>query len=406
MSTIPGLPAALPEEIGLSAAGLERITAIFRRDVERKLLPGAVLAIARHGKLGYLETLGVRDPATGVAMTADTIFRIYSMTKPIVSTACMMLLEEGRFAVADPLAKYLPAYAKPKVGVVADGKLELVPAKHDITIQDLLRHTAGFTYDFTGNSPIHKMYHEARLQRRDQTAAEHAADLAKLPLLHQPGVKWDYSRAVDVLGHLVELWSGQSLGTFLAERIFKPLGMVDTGFFVPKEKHARLAEPFRNDPETGEPIPPLVKGDPAGVLMEVRDPPKFESGGGGLVSTIDDYMRYCQMLANGGSFDGARILGRKTVEWMTADHLLKIDNSHFLLAPNLGFGLGFAVQRETGGGPTPGSTGMYFWGGLAGTTFWVDRQEGLTAALMVQAPGQRNYVRALFRDAVYAALAD
>ncbi len=403
-SSIAGLPLAAPEEIGLSPKALDRMTARFRRDIDEKLLPGVQLLVARHGKLGYFQSLGLRDPASGAAMADDAIFRIFSMTKPIVSVAAMMLLEEGRFAISDPLAKYLPAFTDIKVGVETGGRLALVPVERPITVQDILRHTSGLTYDFTGTSAVQKLYADARLHRRDQTNAEQAAALAALPLMHQPGVTWEYSRSTDILGHLVELWSGRSLGAFLQERIFAPLGMVDTGFSVPTDKLGRVAQAFAKDPETGQSLMRLDPADPQGVLFDVGEKPKFESGGGGLLSTMADYVRFCQMLLDGGQLDGTRLLSRKIVAWMSADHLGKIDNDHPLLAPNLGFGLGFAVQRELGGGPTPGSKGMYFWGGLAGTTFWIDPEEDLLAVLMVQAPGQRNYVRTQFRATVYAAL--
>jgi CubicO group peptidase (beta-lactamase class C family) len=404
--SLAGLEAAAPEEIGLSAAALDRMTQRFQEDVDRGLLPGVQLLVSRRGKLATFESLGHSDPTTGTAMAADTIFRIFSMTKPIVSVAAMMLFEEGRYAVSDPLAKYLPAFADVKVGVERGGRLELEPMQRPITVQDLLRHTSGFTYDFTGANAVQKLYAAARFHRRDRTNAEHAAALAELPLMYQPGTKWEYSRSTDILGHLVELWSGKSLGTFLQERIFAPLGMVDTGFFVPPEKLARVAQAFPRDPETGQLLQPLDASDAGGRLFDVAQPPKFESGGGGLMSTMADYTLFCRMLAGRGSLDGIRLIGRKTHAWMTADHLGKIDNNHALLAPNLGFGLGFCVQREPGGGPSPGSKGMYFWGGIAGTTFWVDPEEDLLAILMVQAPGQRTYVRGLFRALVYATLDD
>jgi CubicO group peptidase (beta-lactamase class C family) len=396
MSSIAGLPSAHPEEIGLSSAALNNLTQVFQRDIDRGLFPGVIIAVARHGRLGYLKSLGKRDPATGAAMTDDTIFRIYSMTKPIVSVAAMMLLEEGRFAVADPIAKFIPGFANPKIAVLKDGAIDLVPARRDITVQDILRHTSGLTYGFTGTSPVHKLYEEVYLGARQRTAAEHAAALAKLPLMHQPGTRWEYSQSTDVLGHLVELWSGRSLGAFLEERIFTPLGMVDTAFHVPAAKHARLAESFAKDPETGAPI----------MLLPVREPPKFEGGGGGLVSTIADYSRFCQMLLGGGSFDGARLLGRKTVEWMTADHLLDIDNRHFLLGGNLGFGLGFAVARAVGGGNAPGSRGFYSWAGAAGTFFLVDPSEHLFAVFMVQLPQHGPYIFPRVLATVNAALLD
>jgi CubicO group peptidase (beta-lactamase class C family) len=390
------LPFAAPEEVGLSRARLTRLTDMLRAEIERGRAPGAVALVARRGKVAYFESLGVRDPASGAPMQKDTIFRIYSMTKPIVSVAAMMLWEEGQFLLNDALAKYLPEFGRMKVAVPRDGNIELVPAARDITIQDLLRHTSGLTYEFRGTAPVQKMYMEAKVYRRNQTNADQAATLAQLPLMHQPGARWEYSRSTDVLGRLVEVLSGVSLGEFLETRILKPLGMTDTAFFVPAEHHGRLAEAFPRDPETDAPV----------QLVEVKEEPRFESGGGGMVSTALDYARFLQMLLNGGRLDGVRLLSRKTVEYMTADHLGPITGAPDLLIPGYGFGLGFAVRLQAGIAQVPGSIGQYFWGGLAGTTFWVDPKEDLFALMLIQAPGQREYYRVLFRDMVYAAFDD
>jgi CubicO group peptidase (beta-lactamase class C family) len=387
------LPFAAPEEVGLSRARLTRLTDMLRAEIERGRVPGAVALVARRGKVAYFESLGVRDPASGAPMQKDTIFRIYSMTKPIVSVAAMMLWEEGQFLLNDALAKYLPEFGRMKVAVP---RFELVPAARDITIQDLLRHTSGLTYEFRGTAPVQKMYMEAKVYRRNQTNADQAATLAQLPLMHQPGARWEYSRSTDVLGRLVEVLSGVSLGEFLETRILKPLGMTDTAFFVPAEHHGRLAEAFPRDPETDAPV----------QLVEVKEEPRFESGGGGMVSTALDYARFLQMLLNGGRLDGVRLLSRKTVEYMTADHLGPITGAPDLLIPGYGFGLGFAVRLQAGIAQVPGSIGQYFWGGLAGTTFWVDPKEDLFALMLIQAPGQREYYRVLFRDMVYAAFDD
>jgi CubicO group peptidase (beta-lactamase class C family) len=395
MST-PSLPVATPEEIGLSTARLNRLTDVLRGEIDRGRVPGAVALIARRGKLGYVEALGARDPATAAPMHKDAIFRFYSMTKPIVSVAAMMLWEEGQFLLNDPIAKYIPEFAARKVAVERHGKVELVPAERDITIQDLLRHTSGFTYEFRGTAPVQKMYMEAKLFRRNQTNAEHAQTLATLPLMHQPGTQWEYSRSTDVVGRLVEVLSGQSLGAFLGERVLGPLGMVDTDFHVPAHKHQRLAEAFAKDPESGAAV----------QLVDVRERPLFESGGGGLVSTAMDYARFLQMLLNGGTLDGKRLLSRKTIEFMTADHLGPVTGASDLLIPGYGFGLGFAVRMHAGIAQVPGSVGQYYWGGLAGTTFWVDPAEQLFALMLIQGPGQREYYRVLFRDMVYAAFAD
>jgi CubicO group peptidase (beta-lactamase class C family) len=386
-----------PEDIGLSTAGLNRLSSVLRSEVERKRVPGAVALIARRGQIGYFESFGERDPASGAPMAKDSIFRIYSMTKPIVSVAAMMLWEEGRFLLNDPIAKYLPDLKELKVAVVQGAQIvERVPAERLITIQDLLRHTSGLTYEFRGSGPVHKMYTAARIYSRDQSNADQVAALGKLPLLNQPGTKWEYSRSTDIVGRLIEVLSGVSLGEFLQNRLLAPLGMVDTAFHVPAQHHARLAEAFAQDPDSGGTV----------QLVKVRDAPKFESGGGGLVSTAADYARFLQMLLNRGRLDGVRFLSRKTIELMTADHLGPITGAPDLLLPGYGFGLGFAVRLVPGIAHVPGSVGQYFWGGLAGTTFWVDPAEELFAIMLIQAPGQRDYYRTLFRDLVYAAFDD
>jgi CubicO group peptidase (beta-lactamase class C family) len=400
------LPNAAPSQVGLSAERLERLSSVLQSEVARGRVPGAVALVSRNGRIAYFESFGQRDPAAGVPgagqpgaggpMAKDTIFRIYSMTKPVVSVAAMMLWEQGRFLLDDPIGKYLPELGDLKVAVQRNGAIEHVPAVRKITIQDLFRHTSGLTYEFRGSGPIHKMYMEAKIYRRNQSSAEQIATLGQMPLLHQPGTHWEYSRSTDVLGRLVEVLSGETLGTYLQNHIFAPLGMVDTAFHVPQAKHPRLAEAFAKDPESGGTV----------QLLEVRDPPKFESGGGGLVSTASDYAQFLQMMLNRGALNGTRLLSRKTVELMTADHLGPITGAPDLLVPGYGFGLGFAVRLHAGIATMPGSVGQYFWGGLAGTTFWVDPAENLFAILLIQAPGQREYYRMLFRDMVYSAFAD
>jgi CubicO group peptidase (beta-lactamase class C family) len=390
------LPLAVPEDIGLSTARLARLGTVIAGEIERGRVPGAVALVARRGRVGYFESFGQRDAAAGAPMAKDAIFRIYSMTKPITSVAAMMLWEDGRFLLSDPIAKYLPDLAALDVAVERDGVLERVPALRAVTIQDLLRHTSGLTYEFRGSGPVHRMYKSAKVDRRVQSNAEQVATLGRLPLLHQPGTRWEYGRSTDVIGRLVEVLSGQTLGEFFERHILAPLGMVDTAFHVPERHHSRLAEAFGRDPDSGVAV----------QLLEVRDPPGFESGGGGLVSTAADYARFLQMLLNGGTFEGHRLLGRKTIEFMTADHLGPITGAPDLLIPGHGFGLGFAVRLQAGIAHVPGSIGQYFWGGLAGTTFWVDPAEQLFALLLIQAPGLRDYYRTLFRDLVYSALDD
>jgi CubicO group peptidase (beta-lactamase class C family) len=390
------LPTALPEDIGLSSARLDRLTQLMQDEVAHGRVPGAVALIARRGKIGYFECYGYCDPVKGTPMSKDAIFRIYSMTKPIVTVAAMMLFEQGRILLGDPVSKYLPEFGNLQVAVARGDQIDLVPATRPVTIQDLLRHTSGLTYEFRGNGPVHKMYTAAKIYSRDRTAAEHVAVLGQLPLLYQPGTHWEYGRSTDVVGRLVEVLSGATLGTYLEEQIFRPLGMVDTAFHTPQEYHVRLAEAFAQDPQSGAAV----------RLMDVRSPPPFESGGAGLVSTAADYARFLQMMQNGGTLDDVRLLSRKTLEFMTADHLGSIAGPSDLLPSGYGFGLGFAVRLHTGIAQVPGSVGHYYWGGVAGTTFWVDPAEQLFAILLLQAPGQREYYRMLFRDMVYAAFAD
>jgi CubicO group peptidase (beta-lactamase class C family) len=390
------LPAAAPGRIGLSTSALARLGRVLDDEVRRGRVPGAVALIARRGRIGYFESFGLRDPASGAPMSKDTLFRIYSMTKPVTSVAAMMLWEEGAFLLDDAIARYLPDLADLKVAAEVDGRIDLVPALRPVTIHDLLRHTSGMTYEFRGRGPVHRMYTSARIQSRSQSSAAQVAALGKLPLLHHPGTRWEYGRSTDVIGRLIEVLSGETLGAFFERRILGPLGMVDTAFHVHPRDHVRLAEAFAKDPDTGDTV----------QLQKVRDPPTLESGGGGLVSTAGDYARFLQMLLNGGTLEGVRLLGRKTIELMTADHLGSITGAPDLLLPGYGFGLGFAVRQHAGIAQTPGSVGEYFWGGLAGTTFWVDPREQLFAILLLQAPGRRAYYAALFRDLGYAAIAD
>jgi len=386
---MPSLPPIEPTAAGLSEAGLARLSTALRARIDAGHIPGAVVLIARRGHLGFFEAFGRRDPAASDPMTRDAIFRIYSMTKPIVSVAAMCLWEAGRFLLSDPVSKYIPDFAAVKR---ADGS---APARA-ITMQDLLRHTSGLTYEFRGTGPVHQAYSAAHIARRNQTNAEQAATLARLPLLHDPGCHWEYSRSTDVLGRVVEVIAGAPLDRVLAEHVLRPLGMTDTGFFVPEAAQGRLAEGFAKDPESGAAV----------SLLEVRDPPRFLSGGGGMVGTVADYARFLTMLLQGGVFGGRRLLARPTLALMTADHLGGLPAAQDLLAPGHGFGLGFAVRIAAGLAPFPGSVGTYFWGGLAGTTFWVDPVERMVAVLMIQAPGQREHYRLLFRSLAYGAIAD
>lgn len=394
LNPLSGHASAAPADAGLNLAALDHLTAVMARQVEEGRVPGLAMLVARHGKLAYSTTLGALTP-DGPPMPDNAIFRIYSMTKPIVSIALMMLVEDGRLFLTDPLSRFIPEFARTKVGVVKGDTLELVAQTRPITIHDLLRHTSGLTYGFTGNSPVQRLYVEKLFQRRGMSSAEFCADLAALPLMWQPGEQFEYSHATDVIGRVVEIVSGQPLGDFLQEKIFAPLGMVDTSFHVPTDKLHRLAEGYAKDPVTGKDV----------RLIDVRSAPGFQSGGGGLVSTIADYARFMQMLAGGGSLDGVRILAPRLIQFMASDHLdadVRIDRT--LLPPGNRFGLGFAVRTQTGIAPSPGSLDEYFWGGLAGTAFWISPRDNLFAIMMVQAPEQRDHFRLLFRTLVYAAL--
>jgi CubicO group peptidase (beta-lactamase class C family) len=392
----PPLPqAAKPESLGLSSIRLQRMSDAFKRDIDKGTTPGMTVMVARRGQIGWFEALGKQNPAGTAPMAHDTIFRIFSMTKPIVSIGVMMLLEDGYLLLSDPVAKYIPEFSNQKVGVENDGKLELVPLTHPITIQDLLRHTSGITYDHTGNSLVQQLYQQSRLRSRKISNAEHAAIVASLPLVCQPGAEWNYSRSTDILGRIIEVVSGKTLGAFLTERILAPLQMAETAFHTGQENAERLAEPFPTDPWTGENV----------QLFNMLEKPVMESGGGGLVSTTMDYARFCQMLLNGGVLDGNRIIGRKTMELMASDHLapnIKLQGT--LVPPGHSFGLGFAVRTAQGMAPFAGSVGQFFWSGVAGTFFWIDPKEELFAVFMSQGPGQREYFRSLVRSMVYAAV--
>jgi CubicO group peptidase (beta-lactamase class C family) len=391
----PPLPLAKPESIGLSSARLQKLSDAFRREVDKGTLPGATVMVARKGQIGWFDAIGRQSPADSRPMAHDTMFRIFSMTKPIVSVGIMMLVEDGQLLLAEPVAKFIPEFAKQKVGVENHGKLELVDVERPMTVQDLLRHTSGITYDHTGNGMVQQLYRESRLRSRKITNAEHAAMVAELPLVCQPGAEWNYSRSTDILGRIIEVVSGKTLGAYLTERILAPLQMAETAFFTGEENATRLAEAFPIDPWSGEDV----------KLFNILEKPAMESGGGGLVSTTMDYARFCQMLVNKGSLDGERIIGRKTLELMASDHLsphVKIKGD--LVPAGHGFGLGFAVRRQAGIAPFLGSAGQFFWSGMAGTFFWIDPQEDLFAVFMMQGPGQRQYTRTLVRDLVYAAV--
>ncbi|MCU0763684.1 MAG: beta-lactamase family protein [Hydrogenophaga sp.] len=388
------LPTAAPEQVGLCPERTRRLMDVLRDEHARGRLPGAVAVLGRRGQLGLLQSLGLRDPAAGDAMATDAIFRIYSMTKPIVSVAVMMQVEQGRALLTDPVARHLPEFANQQVAVERNGEVVLQPVANPATVQDLLRHTAGLTYEFLGTAPVQRLYAQAQIGSRERSNAEFSRTLAAMPLFLQPGTQWAYSRATDVLGRLLEVLSGQTLGEHLKQAIFDPLGMVDTGFSVPESQHHRLAQPYAHDPDGGIPL----------RVLDPREVPAMQSGGGGLMSTAADYARFLQFMLNQGELGGKRLLGPHTVAHMTADHLGAIPGDGMLLPPGHGFGLGFAVRTAAGVSALPGSVGTYHWGGIAGTTFFVDPAEDFFGILLAQAPNQRDHYRQLFRTLAYAAL--
>ncbi len=391
----PSLPHAKPETLGLSAVGLQRMSDAFKREIDKGTVPGVTMLVARRGQIGWFEALGRQSPAASAPMAHDTIFRIFSMTKPIVSVGIMMLVEEGRFILSDPVAKFIPEFGDQKVGVENNGKLDLVPVKRQMTVQDLLRHTSGLTYDHTGNGLVQQLYQQSRLRSRKITNAEHATMLAGMPLICQPGTEWNYSRSTDILGRIIEVVSGKSLGAFLTERILAPLQMAETAFHTGEANAGRLAEPFATDPWNGDKV----------QLFNMLEKPAMESGGGGLLSTTMDYARFSQMLLNGGTLDGSRIIGRKTLELMASNHLgPEVRIASPLMPAGHGFGLGFAVRTQQGMAPFTGSAGQFFWSGMAGTFFWIDPAEDLFTVFMMQGPGQREYIRSMLRNLVYAAV--
>ena len=393
------IPRADPESVGLSRDRLERIGAALRSDIAAGKLPGAVLAIARHGKLAYLEAFGHLDRRAEIPMPSDAVFSIASMTKPIVSVAALSLYEEGRLMVNEPVAKYLPqlahmtvatARAHTDAGPVGDS----VPVRREMTIQDLMLHTAGVTYGNRGATPFYRSYLSASTEVAEElTGLEFLQKLAALPLHFEPGSKWDYGFGFDVLGLAIEAVSGQPLAAFLDERIFKPLGMRDSGFVVPAQSVHRFAKGLPCDPLTGKPQ----------RMRDSTKPHKFDCGGGCAVSTVEDYLRFALMLQNGGALQGTRILGRKTVEYMTADHIgPEIDTTRLNQWPNIngyGFGLGVAVRRAAGAGGAVSSKGEFHWAGATGPYFWVDPAEELAVVFMAHAPGA---IRFYFRQLLHA----
>ncbi|MFN4119075.1 serine hydrolase domain-containing protein [Acidovorax sp.] len=383
---------------------LTRLRLCLQHHVDQGLLPGAVALVHHRGRTVLHEAVGALRPGTpdaapGPTLAPDSLFRIYSMTKPIASLVALMLMEEGRLLLSLPVAHYLPAFAKQQVFDPATGGSR--PVRREATVHDLLRHTAGLSYAW-GEGPVDQAYRAARIGSRKHDNAALAAALGPLPLVHEPGTTWEYSRATDVLGAVLEAVEGVPLSTILQRRVFDPLGMRDTGFSVPPAQLHRLAEPFARDPQTGAEV----------ALNDVSAPPTFESAGGGLVSTANDYARFLQVMLGRGTAPGpdvpqhtVRLVSRATVDFMTADHLgAHIGTAGDILPPGYGFGLGVAVRRATGVATSPASAGTYSWSGMAGTFFFVDPAEDMFAILLTQAPGQLHYLTELYPALVYAAL--
>ena len=412
------LATAPAEQVGMSKQRLDRIQEVFKKEADESRLPGAVVLVARKGRLVHASATGFQDKDAGKPMAVDSVFRIYSMTKPLVSVGMMILVEDGKVQLTDPVSKFIPAFKNQRVSAAkADAEYArvtygTVPADREMTVQDLLRHTAGLAYgEITVNAPVKDAYTKAGLysptvrdyDARALTPTEFNERLAAAPLAHHPGTYWEYSLASDLLGRVIEAASGQRLAVFLDERIFKPLGMNDTAFVIPADKSGRLAIPFATDPASGLP----------NKLIDVSAVPGNDSGGAGAVSTAPDYLRFTQMLLNGGQLNGVRILSRPTIQLMASDHLgtriqAPITPGELLLGtPGYTFGLGFAVRQGAGVAGVHGSQGEFMWAGYAGTYFWVDPKEEVTAVLMTQAPSPaRAFYRRLLKQLVYQAIND
>ena len=383
-----------PEEVGLSSERLARVSDWIRLQIERKRAAGIVTLVSRRGKTAFLDVAGLADVARGTPMRDDTIFRIYSMTKPLTSVAIMMLYEQGRFQLDDPISRFIPAFAESRVMTGGSrGKMETVPAARPITFRDLLTHTSGLTYGFMDATPVDAHYraHKIDFQTEDTSLKELVEKAARLPLLAHPGTRWNYSIATDVLGYLVEVISGERFERFLKARVLDPLGLADTDFFVPEAKHGRLAANYAPDGKGGL----QLIDDPA--QSPYRRPRNVNSGGGGLVSTIADYERFCRFMLRKGELDGVRLLGRKTVELMTSNHLrgdmADMGTPRFSEATyeGVGFGLGFSVMIDPAKAQILGTPGEYAWGGAASTAFWIDPGEEMFVVFLTQLTPSSSY---------------
>lgn len=409
------LPLAKPESVGMSSARLAMFRQTMQAEVDKGNIPGMVIMVNRRGKLVYSEVIGYQDKDAGVPLKKDSIFRIYSMTKPLVSVAAMILAEDGKLTLSEPISKYLPEFADMKVSVAtkdAAGNTgyTLVPAERPITVIDLLRHTSGIGYaEITKNPIIKQAYANAGLWRdggtdydqRRVTPQEEVTGLARAPLSTQPGTNWEYGMSVDLLGRVVEVVSGKRLGQFISERILQPLQMADTGFQVPGDKLSRLAQPLPIDPTTKQP----------NKMLDVSIAPANDSGGAGAVSTAGDYMNFASMMLNGGSLNNQRILSPMTVRLMSSNQLgnrsmTPLAPGHVLMGVDgYTFGLGFMVRQDEGNSAVPGSPGEYMWAGAGGTFFWIDPKQELAVVAMSQVPGPvRPYYRRLIKEMISSAV--
>jgi CubicO group peptidase (beta-lactamase class C family) len=400
---------AKPEYLGFSIERLENLHKLIQGEVDSQQLAGAITILARHGKIVDYRTYGMRDFATGTAMTRDTIFRDYSMTKPVTGVAMMILYEEGKWLPSDPIAKYIPEFAHLKVfkGVDSDGKMILVDPDHAPTMRELMSHSAGFSYG-NGTSPVDAMYKDLK-PMSSANLQEMIDKLAKIPLNYQPGKGWTYSLSMDIEGYIVEKLSGQSLPDFMHDHIFVPLGMKDAGFFVPADKRSRFATNYRDAQGT---LLPTQKE--SGAPTDYTTQPPLPSGGGGLVSTADDYYRFAQMLGNGGQLDGKRVLAPATVKLMTSNHLpANLLTGEFgigmhIMRPGFGYGFNCAVVFDPPEANLSDGKGTFFWDGAAGTWFWVDPTNDIVFVGMIQRMSSPDNHALLYRThaAVYSALVD
>ncbi|MCP3409668.1 serine hydrolase [Bradyrhizobium sp. CCGB01] len=386
-----------------SPEGLAKVSDFIRNEIVTGKIPGAILLLQQHGKPVYFENFGVRDVATEMSMSADTIFRLYSMSKPITSVMAMMLVEEGKLSLDDPVSKYIPAFAGMKVGVekkAENGKVSMAlePVNRPVTIKDLMRHTSGLSYGWYGGGMVRELYADANLFNSDLSNADFAAKIARLPLVEQPGTVWDYGFSTDVLGRVVEVVSGKTLLQFEKERLLDPLGMTETAFFV--------ADPAKF-PRIAEPMPEDRNINPTTPVRDIRRPVKWESGGGGMVGTIGDYARFAQMLLNGGTYEGRRYLKPETIALMASDHIgpgTKIArDQNYYPGETSGFGLGFAVRTSVPSG-TSWPLGEYRWDGVGGTFFFIDPEDDLFGIFMVQTPTQRGRIQLSLKTLIYQAM--